>query len=549
MKQEIEISLVKLISDTFSVRPMVELTRPEAGFGDFSTNIALQISKEIGKTPREIAERIANGFSHQNVKSVTVAGPGFINITLNDEALLRLLSEEVPKPLAGKVVITEFSDPNPFKILHAGHLYTSIVGSAIANIIEEVGATTHRVNFGGDVGRHVAQMLWAVNKELNGDYQKLEKLSNSEINEMVSTAYIKGNEAFSNDESVKEEIIKINKQVYEFHKNKDQKSTLSEIYWKIRSFYYDVYFKEFYDSIGVKFDKYYPESETATIGLEKVKEQLKKGVYEESEGAVIFDGEKYGLHSRVFINSEGLPTYEAKDVGLIFKKYEDYKFDLSVVITGNEIVEYMKVVLKSIEQFEPKLVSGTRHLTHGMVKLAGGVKMSSRLGNFLRAEDILRSAEEASINKDKNVSLGAVKYSFLKTRMGGDIIYDPKESVSMEGNSGPYLQYAHARACSLLAKSSVKANLSSDELETGERDLALKLSEFNEIILKAADELMPHLIATYLYELAQAFNSFYEKNKVVGHEREALRLGLVEKYQKILNKGLGLLGISAPESM
>src|SRR5665811_282900 len=137
------------------------------------------------------------------------------------------------------------------------------------------------------------------------------------------------------------------------------------------------------DSIGTAFEKYYPESEVAELGLKTVKEQLEKGVFERSDGAVIFNGEKYGLHTRVFINSEGIPTYEAKDIGLILKKKEEYDFDESVVITGNEQEQYMTVVLKAVEQFAPELANATRHIPHGIVKLAGGEKMSSRKGNIL----------------------------------------------------------------------------------------------------------------------------------------------------------------------
>jgi arginyl-tRNA synthetase len=275
-------------------------------------------------------------------------------------------------------------------------------------------------------------------------------------------------------------------------------------------------------------------------------------VYEESDGAIVFNGEKYGLHTRVFINSHGLPTYEAKDVGLIMQKWQDYHFDQSLVITGNDIVEYMKVVLKSIEQFEPELAKRSRHLPHGNVKLAGGVKMSSRKGNVLLALDVLEAARAANrelIGQDNEQTvLGAVKYAFLKQRIGGDIVYDPKESVSLEGNSGPYLQYAHARARSILKKSDAEHAVP-ENLEPGERSLVRKISEYAEVVDAAVSELMPHHICTYLYELAQVFNRFYEHNRVIGSEREPARLRLVKQYADTLQHGLELLGIQAPERM
>jgi arginyl-tRNA synthetase len=254
----------------------------------------------------------------------------------------------------------------------------------------------------------------------------------------------------------------------------------------------------------------------------------------------------------VFINSQGIPTYEAKDVGLIMRKWQDYHFDKSVVITGNEQEQYMSVVLKSIEQFAPELVAATTHLTHGILKLQGGVKMSSRKGNILRAVDVLDAAEAANKaatgREDEKAVLAAVKYAFLKQRMGPDIIYDPEESVSLEGNSGPYLQYAHARARSIVAKASAQPKQPAT-LEDDERSLARKITEYPETVSKAVNDLMPHHICTYLYELAQTFNRFYEHNRVVDDAREAERLYLVELYATILKDGLELMGITAPERM
>jgi len=249
-----------------------------------------------------------------------------------------------------------------------------------------------------------------------------------------------------------------------------------------------------------------------------------------------------------------LPTYETKDVGLILKKWQDYHFDKSVMITGNEIYEYMQVVLKAVEQFAPELVQKTTHITHGLVKLTGGVKMSSRKGNIIQADDVLAAANEANkkINRQENfdVALAAVKYAFLKQRIGADIIFDPAESVSLQGNSGPYLQYALVRAKSILEKSSVDSRQSSVEgFGPEERGLARKISEYPEVVEEAVNELMPHHVCTYLYELAQVFNSFYEKNRVIGDKREGLRLKLVKSYASVLKNGLEILNIPAPERM
>jgi arginyl-tRNA synthetase len=533
-------SIQTVAQKLFGESPDVVLTRPDEQFGDYATNVALQLGQKLGKKPRDIADQIVAALENESILKKEVAGPGFINLTLTDAALLTQLRKQPVKTLEGRVIVLEYSDPNPFKVLHAGHLYQGTIGDAIANLLSLAGADLHCVNFGGDVGLHVGKTMWAVMKALDGENPgKLADIPDAERSEWMAAAYVKGTAAYEDDETAKQEIIVLNKRVYDLHTNNDHASPFAQIYWTCRTWSYD-YFNAFYKRVGSHFEKYYPESETAPIGVATVMEQLANGVYEKSDGAIIFDGEKYGLHTRVFINSNNLPTYETKDVGLSMAKWRDYHFDSTIIITGNDIVEYMKVVLKSIEQFEPELVKRTHHLTHGNVKLAGGVKMSSRKGNFLRATDVLDIVSsinrEATGKDDQNVVLG---------------IFDPKESVSLEGNSGPYLQYAHARACSILKKSETSNTKQSEiqSFEPGERTLARKLGMYQETVELATKELMPHHICTYLYELAQTFNRFYEQNRVIGDIREGERLALVTNYVSTLKNGLNLLGIHAPEQM
>jgi arginyl-tRNA synthetase len=563
MKEQLEQAVATVVKDVLGVDTAVELTRPEEKFGDYATNVALQLAKQVGKSPREIAEELAVKLREklaEQVSEVTIAGPGFINLRLSDEAL-QMEVNRMLEPNYGKsdhykdqTIVAEYSDPNPFKVLHAGHLYTSIVGDGIANLFEFAGGNVHRVNFGGDVGMHVGKTLWAIIIKLGGvNPEKLADVDSEKRAEWMAAAYVEGNNLYEEDEYARAEMVALNKAVYRFHTENDHESPTAQIYWTCRQWSYD-YFEAFYARIGTKFEKYYPESETAELGLQTVKENIPK-VFQESDGAIIFKGDDHGLHTRVFINSEGLPTYEAKDVGLIMKKWEDYHFDRSIVITGNEQLQYMTVVLKAIEQFAPELAQKSTHLTHGIVKLSGGVKMSSRKGNILRAVDVLDVAAEANKTatgkEDDNVVLGAVKYAFLKQRMGGDIIYDPAESVSLQGNSGPYLQYSHARARSILAKAA-KAEVSQLHdyaFNKWERTLVRKLTEYPEVVNQAVEEMMPHHICGYLYELAQTFNRFYENTRVIGAEQETDRLTLVSAYAGILASGLNLLGITALDSM
>jgi arginyl-tRNA synthetase len=250
-----------------------------------------------------------------------------------------------------------------------------------------------------------------------------------------------------------------------------------------------------------------------------------------------------------------LPTYDGKDLGLAELKDRDYpQAARSIIITANEQVEYLKVMLAALGQFEPALAAKTSHLSHGFLSLTTG-KMSSRTGKVYMAQDLLEAVSEAVRQQypaspvQREAYLAAVKYTFLKNRIGGDLVFDVQESVSLEGNSGPYLQYAHARARSILKKAGQVPAGDINDLQPAERSLARHLSEYPEAVGKAVQELMPHHIATYLYELAQAFNRFYEKNRVVGDEREAVRLQLVAAYAQILQNGLGLLNIPAPGQM
>lgn len=552
---DIKTIITDCVQELYDVKVDLDITRPDAKFGDFASNVALQLAKKIVNPPaggpREIAEELAaKVLENETIIKAEVAGPGFINITLSDKALWKLANGQSNKYLDGQTIVAEYSDPNPFKILHAGHLYTSIVGDAIANLLENAGAEVHRVNFGGDVGLHAAKSMWAIIKELGGEIPgKLEQVEKSKRSDWLASLYIDGNEAYETDESAKTEIISLNKKIYTLHSENDHDSDFAQIYWTTRQWSYD-YFDDFYASIGSHFDKYYPESETANIGLEAVQSHI-PDVFQESKGAVVFNGEKFGLHTRVFINGEGLPTYETKDVGLSILKKRDFDFDRSIIMTGNEQDQYMEVVLKAIEQFAPELSRNTTHISHGIVKLKGGVKMSSRKGNFLKAVDVLSSAKEANQKQnnteDEQISLGAVKYTFLKHRIGGDIVYDPENSVSIHGNSGPYLQYAHARARSILEKTTNEShNPESEEFDELERSLVLKIGEYSEVVDRAGLELAPHFICTYLYELAQTFNRFYEGSKVVGSDREKIRLGLVQKYADVLQSGLEILGIKAP---
>lgn len=592
-----------VISSLYNVEAEINLVEaPKDTGADFATNIAMNLAKNLKRNPMQIAEEVREKTleldvaDEREISEIEIAKPGFINIKLSDD-FYKLELEKYQKNFLEnisqneyleKTVICEFSDPNPFKILHVGHLYTSMVGDAISRIVEFAGGNVVRANFGGDVGLHVAKNMYALlqhKDEIN------DLMTTTEKAELLSKTYVEGATAYEEDEIAKEKIVEINKKIYRIAEAGDSivaeleglierdasRATLNELelakvyFWGRKASYQ--YFKDFYKKIGVKFDRYYPESTVAAKGLEMVTKGLGDGVYEESDGAIVFKGEKYGLHTRVFINKNGLPTYEAKDVGLIFTKWEDYHFDKSIIITGNDIIDYMKVVLKSVEQYAPELSKRTLHLTHGQVKLPGREKMSSRKGNFLKAvdvielirEELIKVQEEISQNKgepnpeevDLRILLGAIRYAFLKYKVGGDIVFDVKESVSMTGNSGPYLQYSAVRAQKVLGKileSQVeKTNKKVEQKEwtlvVVEKNLIKKIMQYKNVLGEVVGELSPSKLCTYLYEIAQDFSRFYENVQVVGSEYEVERGAIVLAYLKVLTHGLSILGIEIPEKM
>lgn len=545
MKTEIEQAIARACQDLFNETVKPVLTRPDEQFGDYSTNAGLQLGQKLRKNPREIAEKLAKAIQSPYIKKTEVAGAGFINIWLTDEALLKLIDQKITQPLKGQEILVEFGDPNPFKEMHIGHLYSYIVGDAIAGLLETSGATVRRLSYHGDVGLHVAKAIFGLHElEKKRDKSSEDVLA---IEDFLGVAYAYGADKYENDDASHTKIGEINEHIY-----KKDDSEINELHRRgceLSISYFDGILK----LLGVKNDKRYLESETIDMGKALVEKNLDK-VFKRSDGAIVYDGEKSGLHTRVFITTKGLPTYETKDLGLTGLKNKDYpNAARSIIITANEQTEYFKVMLAALAEIEPALAKKTAHLSHGFLSLSTG-KMSSRTGKVYAAMKLLLTVKDV-VHKQypdssvrQEVTFAAVKYAFLKHRLGSDIIYDIDESVSLQGNSGPYLQYAHARACSILAKSKAKA-ATVKELDEAERNLARKIGEYTEVVDKSVNELMPHHICIYLYELAQTFNHFYETNRVINDPRESTRIKLVKAYADTLKTGLTLLNIQAPEKM
>ncbi|MBI4088609.1 arginine--tRNA ligase [Candidatus Kaiserbacteria bacterium] len=494
------------------------------------------------KNPIELAKEIAQriqGILGKSVSKVEVAGPGFVNITLAREAVALAIAEADAKGKewgrgninAGQRVMIEYTDPNPFKEMHIGHLMSNAIGEAMARLMEYSGAEVKRANYQGDVGPHIAKAVWAVknHKVAGGSW---------------GDAYVMGNKAYETDEAAKKEIDEMNATIYS---RSDE--LVSAIYDEGRKASL-AHFEEIYKTLGTKFDYYFYESETAPFGKNVVEEHPE--IFEKSEGAIVYKGDKdKGLHTRVFINSKGLPTYEAKELGLAKKKYDIYPYDKSIVITGNEINEYFRVLLDAMLKVYPELVAKTVHISHGMMRLAFG-KMSSREGNVITADEFIQSVIKRVGEKNpdpliaEKVAIGAIKYMILRQAPGSDIVFDEEKSLSLEGDSGPYLQYALVRAKSVLAQASGAPVAGAPESPYLIERIIL---HFPEVVARASRELAPNLLVNYLTELAGEWNSFYAKERIVGGDHETHKLLITRAFANTMTNGLTVLGIPAPEKM
>ncbi len=480
----------------------------------------------------------------------------------NVEAILNNKDFGHNKIFAGQKVMLEYTDPNPFKPFHIGHLMTNAIGESLARILELSGAEVYRANYQGDVGLHVAKAIYGLLK--NHNLQDRSGTHNEQAKN-IGEAYAYGAGEYEKYPDVKREIDGLNKKIYD-----RSNPQINEIYdWG-----FEVTMKAFedlYDMLGTQFAHYFLESAVALRGKEIVeahKGEAGQHVFEDSDGATVFKAEAHDpkLHTRVFLTSAGLPTYEAKELGLAVEKFKILPdMSLSIVVTANEQADYMRVVAKAISLIYPEYGKRMKHITHGMMRFASG-KMSSRKGNVVTGESLIadtvalvsekveaRDWDKATKEKvARAVGVSALKYSILKQFIGGDIIYDFEKSISFEGDSGPYLQYSHARACSVMEKAQ-KENIYPDpHLHTKEIfEVEKFLYQFPEVVHRSAEEYAPHHIANYLISLARAFNSFYGNTVIVDKNDSGspYKVALTYAFAFVMKKGLHLLGIEAPEKM
>jgi arginyl-tRNA synthetase len=539
------------------------LEHPEnLAFGDYACNAAMVVAQAARKAPREVARMLQSALEGQieYVEKIEIAGPGFLNFTLARDFFTAEVSRISKEGEAwgrnnsweGKKVFVEYTDPNPFKEFHIGHVFTNTVGESISRLFEASGADVKRLNYQGDVGLHVAYAIYGMQQLSIGAQSHFTARD-------LGKAYAYGATAYKSESNGAQETIRdINKKVYD---RSDE--TINRLYDAGREVSL-AYFETIYSMLGTKFAAYFFESECAPIGKELV--LANPSVFVESDGARVFKGEEYGLHTRVFLNKEGLPTYEAKELALSKLKEERLgEYDLSVISTSNEITEYFKVLKKAMSFVYPELAEKTEHIGHGTVRLATG-KMSSRTGDVISALDFIADVKEAVLAKGAqsehertidevlatDIAIGAIKFATLKSNIFGDSTFDKEQALSFEGSSGPYLQYTYARICSAVAKAaSVGVSMSLNAVPELPYELERIVYRFPEVIEHALKERSPHHVATYLVELAACFNTFYANEKIAdpADEFAPYKVLLAQVVAQTLKNGLWVLGIKAPTTM
>ena len=584
-------------------------------WGDYACNAALKLAPILKQSPVEIAKNLSyrlQSLSEESLEgfkdvSIEVAVNGFINFKLSKAWLQNVLKDLSSIAvnygvgdfglktdlLDGKKIMVEYTDPNPFKLFHIGHLVPNAVGESFARLFEYCGADVRRSSYQGDVGMHVAMSVWGMVEKLKDPTISLEEIKSWDLKRKVTflgECYALGTSNFSTDPDIEEDIKNINYLVY----ISAQENLEATVGWKPQvdykkyltdaRFNYDLvkslynlgrewsldYFETVYELLGTKFDYYYFESVAGEYGMKIVTEYVQQGVFSSDNGAVIFEGEKYGLHTRVFVSSQGLPTYEAKDLGLVYMKRADFDFDLSYVITAMEQESHFAVVYKALGQIDADLASKSIHVSNGMMALAHG-KMSSRTGKVIAvdeligqlgkiayemaARNILDISEDEKRSTANSIAVSALKYAILKQQLGKNIVYDKEKSLQLTGNTGPYLQYAFVRIYSILEKMKFTwgdFDLESLKLSQEEELLLRKLSHFNEEVRRSAEELLPSYLCTYLYGLAGLFNTLYSKVPIISANDDTLRnfrLSLINGVGVVLKQGLYLLGIKTVDRM
>ena len=540
----------------------------DSSHGDYMTSAPLALAKRLGQIPKDFAESLAKKISDKGygeIQNIEVAGPGFINITLKKEAIrLEIESKEKPQTkYSGKKVLVEHSSPNLFKPFHIGHLMNNIIGESVVRIMKAGGGEVSTTSFPSDVSLGIAKIIQYLIDRKFTFQDMIDKTDEGEkAIRSFGDWYRDATLQYETDVKFQERTKITTNYIY-----KDIDSDENNLYKTAKGISM-AYFKGTTKDLGSYFDSFIYESESGVVGKEIILENLNKP-FVESEGAIVYipDESRKDINTTVFINSQGNPTYAGKDIGLIDLKFERFNPEVSIYITDNEQIPHFRTVFaaaQEIDQTWADRISKSLHVPHGRMTFKGQ-KMSSRLGGVPLAEDTIDAVleevrarsgqhiahlpEEEQTKLQRDIALSALRIAILRAKPGSNINFDPETSLSFEGDSGPYLLYTHARCASLLDKAGVAPKLDTTQEAT---KVEKKLVHHKEVLQVVVDEIAPQKLVTYLFELAQEFNSFYNDTTIIvaGDEiATAHRLYIVAEVKNVLKEALYTLGINAPDRM
>lgn len=586
-KQQLNLHLLEAIENLYQINvEQVEIQSTRKEFEGDYTLVVFPLIKALKKKPEDIGQEIGEFLMSKNQIAAFNVVKGFLNMSLNDHDILLNFDQNVANKNFGlrnidensKTVMVEYSSPNTNKPLHLGHVRNNLLGFAVAEIINASGANVVKTQIINDRGIHICKSMIAWEKfgngetpesaELKGDhlvgkyYVEFDKHYRAQIADLVANG-------MPEDEAKKQAPIFLEAQEM-LRKWEANDAKVRALWEKMNTWVYDG-FEKTYKRLGVDFDEYLYESNTYILGKDIVEDGLNRGVFfKKEDGSVWIDLTEDGLDEKLVLRSDGTSVYITQDLGTAVERFKNRSLDELIYVVGNEQDYHFKVLFLILQKLGYSWAETLEHLSYGMVDLPQG-KMKSREGTVVDADDLMQeiyvTAKEISEELGKldgysetekeelyeTIAMGALKYFILKVDPKKRILFDPKESVDFNGNTGPFIQYTYARIQSLLRKETPQImDWSSVELLPIEKEIIRMLNDFEDTIQKAAKELSPALIANYVYDLVKLFNSMYQNTPILKTENELekhFRLNLSVLVANTIQSGLKLLGIGVPERM
>lgn len=582
------IAAVKHLYDQEIPENQVSLQDTRAEFEGQITIVVFPVVRFSKKSPEITATELGE-YLVEHIEEVTAFNvvKGFLNLTVADRYWLNLFNQDLLSPefgsvpANGKKVMVEYSSPNTNKPLHLGHVRNNLLGYSVAELLKASGHEVYKVNLVNDRGIHICKSMLAWQKWGNGETPESSLMKGDHLvgkyYVIFDKEYKKEIEALKAEGQTEEEAKKNAPLIKEAQKmlldweNGDE--AVMSLWKTMNGWVYDG-FAVTYKTMGVDFDKYYYESNTYLLGKGTVEEGLEKGVFfKKPDGSVWIDLTSDGLDQKLVLRADGTSVYITQDLGTAQMKHDDFQMDDSLYVVGNEQDYHFKVLFLILGKLGKTWAKGLHHLSYGMVDLPSG-KMKSREGTVVDADDLMSEmvetarqktealgkvndfSEEEKENLYKNIGLGALKYFLLKVEPKKRLLFDPAESIDFQGNTGPFIQYTHARIKSLLGKAGydlAKGGSENIALTDTEREMIMLLAKYPAELIAAAKVYSPASLANYLYEVAKLFNKFYhEVPPIVKEEDGELkhhRLSISAVTAGILKSGMRILGITVPERM